>query len=152
MPITYQQESLATCKVDAQDLLQQHWEEIALNKDFIKLNPDWEAYYNLEEAGSLKIFTAREDSKLIGYFVVLCRKHLHYVDHVFAFNDILYLQKDYRKGFVGAKLMRFAEKCLKEDGVSVMIVNTKRHKPFDTLLEWLGYKHIENIYSKTLGD
>lgn len=152
MPITYQQESLATCKGDAQDLLQQHWEEIALNKDFIRLNPDWEAYYNLEETGSLKIFTAREDSKLIGYFVVLCRKHLHYVDHVFAFNDILYLQKDYRKGLVGAKLMKFAEKCLKDDGISVMIVNTKRHKPFDTLLEWLGYKHIENIYSKTLGD
>lgn len=152
MPITYQQESLVTCKADAQDLLQQHWEEIALNKDFIKLNPDWEAYYNLEEAGSLKIFTAREGSKLIGYFVVLCRKHLHYIDHVFAFNDILYVQKDYRKGLVGAKLMKFAERCLKDDGVSVMIVNTKRHKPFDTLLEWLGYKHIENIYSKTLGD
>lgn len=152
MPITYQQESLATCKEDAKELLQQHWQEIALNKDHIKLNPDWEAYYDLEEAGALKIFTARDNNNLIGYFVVLCRKHLHYVDHVFAFNDILYLQADYRKGLTGAKLMKFAEKCLKDDGVSVVIVNTKRHKPFDSLLEWLGYNHIENIYSKTLRD
>lgn len=152
MPITYQQESLTTCKEDAQYLLQDHWEEIALNKEAIKLNPDWDAYYDLEESGALKIFTARSDGNLIGYFVVLCRKHLHYVDHVFAFNDILYVHKDYRKGLVGAKLMKFAEKCLKEDGVSVVIVNTKRHKPFDSLLEWLGYSHIENIYSKLLRD
>lgn len=152
MPITYQQESLTTCKVDIKDLLVKHWEEIALNKDVIKLNPDWEAYHSLEDNGSLKIFTARSDGKLIGYFVVICRKHLHYVDHVFAFNDILYLDQDYRNGFTGAKLMKFAEKCLKEDGTSVLVVNTKRHKPFDSLLEWLGYKHIENIYSKLLRD
>lgn len=150
MPITYQQESLATCVSDIKPLLEQHWQEIALNQEVIKLNPDWEAYYDLEEAGALKIFTARSDGKLIGYFVVLCRKHLHYVDHVFAFNDILYVHKDYRKGLTGAKLMKFSEKCLKEDGVSVLVVNTKRHKPFDSLLEWLGYKHIENIYSKLL--
>lgn len=152
MPVTYQQESLATCKEDAKELLQQHWEEIALNKDHIKLNPDWDAYYDLEEVGSLKIFTARYNGQLIGYFVVLCRKHLHYVDHVFAFNDILFVKKEYRKGLVGAALMKFAEKCLKEDGVSVMVVNTKRHKPFDSLLEWLGFTHIENIYSKLLRD
>jgi GNAT superfamily N-acetyltransferase len=150
MPITYQQESLATCANDAKDLLYSHWEEIAVNKDVIKLNPDWDAYYNLEEVGILKIFTARSDGVLVGYFVVLCRTHIHYKDHIFAANDILYLHKDYRKGLTGAKLMKFAEKCLQEDGVSVLVVNTKRHKPFDSLLEWLGYKHVENVYSKLL--
>jgi rRNA maturation protein Rpf1 len=60
------------------------------------------------------------------------------------------LDKEYRKGFTGAKLIKFAEKCLKEDDVSVVVVNTKRHKPFDVLLKWLGYKHIENLYSKVL--
>jgi GNAT superfamily N-acetyltransferase len=152
MPITYQQESIASCKGEVEHLLYLHWEEIALNKEVIKLNPDWDAYYELEGTGSLKIFTARFDGELVGYFVVLCRKHLHYVDHLFAFNDLIYLRKDHRKGFTGAKLMKFAEKCLREDGVSVMIVNTKRHKPFDSLLEWLGYKHTENIYSKLLRD
>lgn len=152
MPIKYQQESLVTCKKDAVQLLEKHWQEIALNKDVIKLNPDWEAYCFLEDCGHLKIFTARSDEILIGYFVVICRKHLHYVDHVFAFNDVLYLDKDYRKGFTGAKLIKFAEKCLKEDGVSVLVVNTKRHKPFDSLLEWLGYKHTENIYTKLMRD
>jgi GNAT superfamily N-acetyltransferase len=148
--ITYQQESLVTTKEDARPLLEKHWEEIALNKDTIKLNPDWDAYADLEDAGILKIFTARFDGNLIGYFVVFVRSHIHYKDNLFAYNDILYLDKDYRKGFTGAKLMKFAEKCLKEDGVSVLVVNTKRHKPFDVLLSWLGYRHIENIYSKVL--
>lgn len=150
--ITYQQESLTTCKDDANWLLEQHWEEIALNKDAIKLNPDWDTYFDLEDKGILKVFTARTEDKLVGYFVVLCRSHLHYKDHLFAFNDVLYLHKDYRKGLTGAKLMKFAEKCLKDDGVSVLVVNTKRHKPFDILLSWLGYKHVENVYTKLLRD
>jgi GNAT superfamily N-acetyltransferase len=151
-PITYQQESCVTYKGDAINLLEQHWEEIALNKEVIHLNPDWDAYAELEDRGLLKIFTARSEGKLVGYFVVICRNHLHYKDHVFAFNDVLYLHKDYRKGFTGAKLMKFAEECLKHDGISVLVVNTKRHKPFDILLSWLGYKHVENVYTKLLRD
>lgn len=148
--ITYQQESLTTYKADAMPLLEKHWQEIALNKDKIKMNPDWESYASLEDAGILKIFTAREDQRLVGYFVVLVKTHLHYKDNLFAYNDVLFLDAEYRKGFTGSKLMKFAEACLKEDGVEVMVVNTKRHKPFDVLLKWLGYSHIENLYSKVL--
>ena len=148
--IKYQQESLVTVKEEARPLLEKHWEEIALNKDKIKLNPDWDAYANLEDVGILKIFTARDEGKLVGYFVVFVNRHIHYKDHLFAYNDILFLDADYRKGFTGPKLMKFAEKCLKEDGVTAVVVNTKRHKPFDVLLKWLGYKHIENLYSKVL--
>jgi GNAT superfamily N-acetyltransferase len=148
--ITYQQESFVTYKGDAIPLLEKHWQEIALNKDKIKLNPDWDAYADLEDAGVLRIFTARDDNKLVGYFVTFVKLHLHYKDHLFAYNDVLFLASDYRKGFVGPKLMKFAEKCLKEDGVAVLVVNTKLHKPFDTLLKWLGYKHVENLYSKVL--
>lgn len=150
MPITYQQESVVSFKESATSILEQHWEEIALNKHAIKLNPDWDAYFDLEDKGLLKIFTARSDNKLVGYFVVICRNHLHYKDHLFAFNDVLYLHKDYRKGLTGAKLMKFAESFLKKDGVSVLVVNTKRHKPFDILLSWLGYNHVENVYTKLL--
>lgn len=150
MPIKYQQEFLLTVVEDAKPLLEKHWEEIAVNKGVIKLNPDWDAYYDLEQNGLLKIFTAREDTKLIGYFVVIVRKHIHYKDHLFAANDIIYLSPEYRKGMIGAKLIKFAEKCLKEDGVSVLLINTKTHKPFDNLLSWLGFKHVESIYSKLL--
>lgn len=150
--ITYQQEFLATARPDAQKLLEAHWEEIALNKGKIALNPDWEAYEALESSGKLKIFTARGDDRLIGYFVVIVGVNLHYKDHVFAVNDILYLDKEYRKGRTGLKLIKFAEKCLKEDGVSVLSINTKVHKPFDSLMEYMGFNLIERVYSKYIGD
>lgn len=150
MTITYQQEFLVTVENDIKPLLERHWEEIAVNKDVIKLNPDWDAYAELEWNGNLKIFTARDDGKLIGYFVVIVRKHIHYKDHLFAANDILFVAPEFRKGTTGTKLIKFAEKCLKEDGVSVLVVNTKRHKPFDKLLDWLGFNHVENVYSKLL--
>jgi len=36
-------------------------------------------------------------------------------------------------------------------GVSVMIINTKRHQPFDDLLIKLEFSESETIYSKLLG-
>jgi GNAT superfamily N-acetyltransferase len=149
--IKYQQEFLYSVEDDAKPLLESHWQEIAVNKDKIKLNPDWDTYRSLEEQGKLKIFTAREDGSLVGYFVVVVTANIHYKDHLFASNDIIYLAPDYRKGFTGIRLIKFAEKCLKEDGVSVLTINTKVHKPFDSVLERLNFNLIERVYSKYIG-
>jgi len=148
--ITYQQEFLCQVVDEIKHLIQLHWEEIALNKDFIKLNPCWESYEQLEEGGKLRIFTARDDGVLVGYFVVIVAHNIHYKDHLFAVNDIIYLHQDYRKGFAGIRLIKFGEKCLKEDGASVLTVNTKTHQAFDPVLERLGFNLIERVYSKPL--
>ena len=150
--IKYQQEFLDTCQKDCQELIRLHWEEIAVNKDKIKLNPDWDAYHALEQNQRLKIFTARSEEELVGYFVVITGSNLHYKDHVFAVNDILYLKKEYRKGRTGIKLIKFAEKYLRDDGVSVLNINTKVHKPFDVLMEHMGFGLVERVYSKYIGD
>lgn len=150
--VKYQQEFLETCRDEVKYLIELHWEEIALNKDKIKLNPDWDTYEALENLGNLKIFTARDNGFLVGYFVVVTSVNLHYKDHVFAENDVIYLHKDYRKGFTGIKLVKFAEKCLKEDGVSILKINTKVHQPFDKLMDFLKFNYIERVYTKYLGD
>ena len=146
----YQQEFLDQVKDDALYLLDLHYNEIALNQDKIKLNPDWDVYKELEQQGKLKIFTARDNDTLVGYFVVVVGVNMHYKDHTFACNDIIYLHKDYRKGFAGIKLIKFAKKCLTEDGVSVLAINTKVHQPFDRVLERLGFNLIERVYSSYL--
>ena len=146
----YQQEFLSSVYIEIQALIQLHWEQIALNQDEIKLNPDWDQYEAAEAQGVLKVFTARDDGVLVGYFVVLAQRSMHYKDHIFAYNDVLFLHPDYRKGLAGMKLLKVAEKFLKQDGVSLLIVNTKVHKPFDALLERMGYTHIENNFSKRL--
>jgi GNAT superfamily N-acetyltransferase len=150
--IKFQRESLSSVRSEIIPLLEKHWEEIAVNRDKIKLNPDWEVYEALEVAGNLGIYTARLDGKLVGYFVVIAERHIHYKDHIFAANDIVYLDPDYRKGMVGARLMKFAEEDLRNIGVSVLTINTKVHKPFDHLLERMGFTLKERVYSKYLGD
>lgn len=148
--ISYKQEFIKDVKSECIPLIEKHWEEIALYQDTIKLSPDWDAYQQLEDSGNLKIFTARDESKLVGYYVVIVRSHIHYSDHLFAANDVIYLSKEYRSGNVAAKMIKFVEKCLKEDGVSVMIINSKTHAPFDILLKRLGFSHVENLFSKRI--
>jgi len=150
--VKYQQEFLSSVRGEIEPLLNSHWEEIALNKEKIKLNPDWDAYQSLEDQGKLKIFTARDDGQLVGYFVVIVGTNIHYKDHLFAANDIIYLSPKHRKGFTGIKLIKFAEKCLKNDGVSVLTINTKVHQPFDKLMDFLKFRKIERVYSKYLGE
>ena len=144
----YQLENYTNIKHEIKPLIKAHYKEIALNKDKIKLNPDWREYARLDQMGALRCFTARQDDKLIGYFIIIVSKSLHYQDHLFANNDVIFLAKGHRKGLTGYKLLKFATEQLEEQGVSLMMVNTKIHQPFDKILERLGYNHIERVYSK----
>ena len=150
--VNYQQEFLTSVVDDIKPLIKSHWDEIALNQDRIKLNPDWDAYQNFEDQDRLRIFTARDKGELVGYFVVIIGVNIHYKDHLFASNDIIYLSPNHRKGFTGIRLIKFAEKCLREDGISVLTINTKVHQPFDKLMDFLKFNKIERVYSKYVGD
>ena len=144
-------ESLEQVKEDILPLLKDHWEEVAVNKELIKMNPCWDTYKKLQDEGMLGIFTAREEGNLIGYFVVIASKNPHYKDHVFGVNDVIYLKPEYRGTYVGSDLITFAEKYMTRFGASVFTINTKTHIPFDSVLKRLGFEHIENVYSKMLG-
>jgi len=149
--ITYQEESAQDCLEEIKPLIEMHWEEIALYKDKIKLNPDFDKYLLLDSMGMLHILTARDDDKLIGYFISFIQPSMHYKESVFATNDILYIDPTYRKGSVGYKLFKKAEKSLKEIGVDVIIIHAKVNNDFKPLMDKLGYERIEYNYSKHVG-
>ena len=144
-------ENLAKVRREIEPLLMEHWNEIALNKDIIKLNPDWREYARLDELNALRIYTARKDGELMGYFVIMVSRSLHYKDHLFANNDIVFLTKPARKGLTGLKLVKFAMESLKAEGVTKLHINTKTHQPFDPIMERLGFEEIETVFSKVLG-
>lgn len=150
--IQYNEEQIKDIRNELEPLIIEHWKEIAIHQDKIKLNPDWEKYELISDLGILRCFTARENGRLIGYFIVFAQPHLHYVDHVFASNDVIYIDKKYRSTGVGANMILHVEKELKQSGVSVLVVNMKCHAPFDPLMEGLGFTNIERVYSKFIGD
>ena len=102
-------ESLANVKEDIKPLIKKHWELVALNQGVIKLNPDWEKYAQMDQSGLLRIFTARKNNELVGYCVLVVSQSLHYKDHIFANNDVVFVLPEYREGMTGYKLIKYAE-------------------------------------------
>ena len=131
-------------------LIIDHWQEIALDKETVKLDPDWDEYDRLAEAGQLHLLTARENGVLVGYYVGIVKPHLHYKNSLMAFNDVLYIKPTHRQGMTGVRLFKEIERTLKERGVEKMFMNTKEHHNFGVILERLGYRKTETIYTKVI--
>ena len=147
----YAREKFCDVIEEAKPLLEQHWLELARNRDLITLDPDYGRYARLEELGVLKVYTVRDHRALIGYAAYLVSPHLHYKRDLFALCDILWVRPDCRRGRVGINLLRFVENCLREDGVSVMHTTGKEaHPALAVVLKHLGHTHIEFGYAKVL--
>jgi hypothetical protein len=151
--ITYQVEKIKQIKDELHSLLRLHYEEIALDRDHIPLDPDWERYEALCDRGNLFVATARnEEQQLIGYSIFFVLNHLHYKSTLVASNDVLYLHPDYRKGTTGIKLIKISESELKRMGVTKICWHIKFHKDFRNILYRMGYKDEDAIVGKVLKD
>lgn len=148
--ITYQTEKLFGLLDEIKPLLVAHYKEIARNQDKVKLNPDYDKYRALDKAGMVHSVTARDEGKLIGYYISIVAPHLHYRDCIMAMNDVLFISPEYRKGFIAFKLLKYGEKTLKDRGVGVIHMNMKLANDFGILMERLGWIEIERIYEKVL--
>ncbi len=153
--ITFQKERLSDVRDEVYPLLLQHWEEIALNKDDVPLDPDWEMYKCIEEAGILSVTTARKDGRIIGYFAYMIVPNLHYKSLRVAEGDIFYVDKEYRRKLRFAiRLLAESEKNLIAAGVNKIVNKTKEHfknaRGVDAgaLFRYAGYDKIENLYAK----
>jgi len=147
----YQTETFDAVITEIQPLLQKHWEDVALNQDKVKLNPNWRAYQFLEREGALHITTARNKGRLVGYVIYLLSNWLHYKEEVLADGDIFWLDPDYRKGMTGVRLLKEAEQSLIARGVTAISNKVKLHKDVGRVFERLGYTPIERVYMKRVG-
>lgn len=148
--ITFQEETLDKVKGEITGLLQKHWEEIALNKDVIKLDPDWKGYQAMWDAGILHILTVRQDGNMVGYYVSIVAPHLHYQKSLTSYSDIFYLLPEFRVGLTGFRMLQAHEKIMKGKGVQKIFAMEKLDHPIAGLWKRLGYRHIENVYSKVI--
>jgi predicted GNAT superfamily acetyltransferase len=148
MTITYQAELIRDVAPDVDELLKMHYEELTLNKDRVKLAPDWMRYVSMENAGALRIFTARENGELIGYSAFFVQAHIHYEGTIVACNDVLFLRPDKRLGLTGVKLIKFSESELQRAGVNKITWHAKHNTPLIPLLERFGYRNEEVVMGK----
>ena len=133
-------------------LFYEHWQEIALDKDVIALDPDFDRYVAMDLAGILLTHTVRVDGILVGYFISLVLPALHYRRSLQAFTDIYYLAKAARRGHLAQRFFQYVAADLKRRGVQKQSIMRKLHTDprIGLLWERLGYRPIEVHYSKLL--
>ena len=148
--LVFKIEEWRKCQKDIEKLCVRHWQEIAHNKDFIKLDPDWEKYQKLADAGMMSVTTARDGVILAGYQIYFVMPHMHYKQSLTAMSDVLFLAPEYRRGTAGIRLMKTAEEELVKLGVQRIVQNVKLTNDWGPILERMGYKPFERIYTKIL--
>lgn len=130
-------------------LLEQHWREIAHDLT-IPLSPAWGRYHALQDAGALRIYTARREGELIGYACFIINHNLHYSTSLQALQDVIFVRKDLRRGTLGTRLIKFSEEQLKADGVQVVFHHIKAKHNWGALIERLGYTLVDHLYAKRI--
>jgi len=131
-------------------LLELHYQELTMDKDVIKLEPDWPRYNKLNNENKLLIVCAFDGLELVGYSVFFLDEHIHYKNNIFARNDVLFLAPDHRQGMTGIKLIKYSEMVLQTMNVSKIIWHVKYSKDFRKILHRLGYQDEEVIVSRAL--
>lgn len=149
--IKFQVERFRDVFTEAIPLLHAHYDEIATNKESKPLDPDLDRYHMLEDNGMLRIYTARDDGKLVGYFVSMVMPHLHYSSTIYAMNDILYVDPAYRGTTLAYRMFKGAIKDLKENSnTTVMMIHMKVKHQFRGLLTKLGFEQTEENWEVQL--
>ncbi len=147
----FQTETMAGCLPELITLFRSHYEEIALFRDRIELNPDWQRYRNAEAAGLLKILTARDEAGvLVGYHIGMLMPHPHYVKHVMLFTDIFFLVRAEREGLAGVRFLRAILEHAREIGAEHLVMGTKLHKDLGNIFERLGGLETDRMFAFTL--
>lgn len=148
--IAFHVEPWASFKTEAADLFPRHWQEVALNRDAIKLNIDFGTFDRLDEAGQLHVVVARDDG-IAGYWLGVIHPHLHYRDSLTAYTDVFYMRQESRRDtWAFVRMLKFVESSLKAKGVQKMFISSKCHKDLSPIFEHAGMTRSEVVYTKLL--
>lgn len=149
--VTFQREYCEEFIPEIIPILANHYDELAVNKEHVPLDPNFDGYREKELEGRLHIFTARLGRELIGYIIgFIDNNHLHYKSTVHYLNDIYYVKAEYRSNGVGARFFIAHEKELKTFGVERIVQFTKNHKSHQAMFEAMGYAVTDIILTKML--
>jgi GNAT superfamily N-acetyltransferase len=149
--ITYAVEEWPTFIEEAKPLLPIHWEELALNKDKVPLDPRYDFYDAQHAQGSVLVMTVRKAGQLIGYFIGFIGPGLHYKTCLTLQMDIFYILPEHRGSGAGFVLFKEMEKEAKRRGIQRLFVGSKMHQDASWLFEKLGYEKADMYYTQWLG-
>ncbi len=149
--ITIQEEQYPAFVLEAKPLFPAHWAELALDKDEVPLDPDYDEYLRRHEAGMCLIVTAREDGLLAGYSVNFIARGLHYRTCLTLTTDIYWVRPDARGARMGLEMFGKVHELARAGGVQRIFAGVKEHFSAAWMFERLGYTKVESYYTLWLG-
>lgn len=136
---------------DATALVQAHYEEVATDKRLMVLDPDWDRFIELEQAGALLTLIARVEEEVVGYSVsILVPNHLHYRGLAYACNDLIFLRQENRRSGLGLRLIQATETHAIATGHRALLWHAKEGTPLDLTLRRMGYRVQDVLLLKEL--
>jgi len=129
-----------------------HWEELALNKDHVPLDPQYDIYLERDRRGELLLITLRQDGDLVGYFIGFIAPGLHYKTCLTLTMDIFYVWPGARGLNGGIIMFKAVHAEAKRRGVQRIFAGSKLHADASWLFEKLGYEEVERYHSLWLGE
>ena len=149
--ITAAVESFIGNVAELRTLIDGHWEKLALDRNHVPLDPQWEHYFAKEQLGELMFVVLRDNGRMVGYWIAFIAPGLHYKTCLTATMDIWNVSPEYERAGPIITLMRAVEREYKRRGVNRSFVGEKLHRPCGRLYKAFGYEPIETYYSKLLG-
>lgn len=152
--LSFQWESFRVVSKEVLPLWRLHWEEIALDRDTVPLDPDWDVYYDMELRGILHVLTARSRSgRLAGYVFNQIGTHSHYLSTRFAHTEMFWLHPHFRRGWLPVRMMLENLAGLRAREATVATINFKLHfqdARVGKLLARLGYEPTDIVMRRKL--
>lgn len=134
-------------------LFLRHWEELAVNKDAVPLDPDWDRFFLLAAEGKLAVMTMRAGDALVGYIFNLVGPHLHYRGTLHAQIDMFWLDPSYRGTWTTMRWFRANDDMLRGLGGKRVLVGVKNHfmaGRSGSIFRRLGYRPTDTVWAKVL--
>lgn len=108
-------------------------------------------FETLEDRGALRLFTARQAGKLVGYAVFLVNPPLNHPDDVFAICHVAYMVPELH-GFASGRFMLWQDAELARENVSKIIRSSTERFPVDKTYEHMGYSKGETLWAKDVNN
>lgn len=161
MTVTAHVERLVHCLEELKPHFDPHWAELALDREKVPLDPQYNAYLARDALGEVLCVTLREAGRIVAYFVGFVAPGMHYRQTLTLTMDIFWVHPDYRSAdsletvereMLGLQLFQAVEKEGRRRGIKRVFYGTKLSHEAGKLFTELGMREVERYYSGWWGD
>lgn len=151
MSLTFHAESVERCWDELYPLAQAHWASTESYRRHEPFNPSRERYVGYHRMGYFHLLTARDGTRLVGYFGLYLTDSMH-SQLKMATEDTFYLHPDYRGGRNALRMMAFMEDYCRSHGVHELLFSCEADNTsgIHRMLLHLDYTPVIMQYNKTL--